>query len=228
MRRSIAGLSSLVLTAGLVVGQASLTAAAPAPTAEPISATGDPGQGRTETAPGGDEDVHPLEAKRRALKQTALTGVLDGTVVPEKRAGGTVARVGKRRRRSDDRPGRSGLGAGRRRRRHRARPVRRAQPRGDRPDPRRAGRVREPAAPGLPGPRHLQRHRRPGPTFDGPLHNEIPKPGPDDNSTVWQPSTTTPPTTGTCTSARARARCRATTRGSPPAATASTARSPVG
>lgn len=184
MRRSIAGLSSLVLTAGLVVGQASLTAAAPAPTVEPIS---DAGRGRTEAAPGGDEHVHPLEAKRRALKQTALTGVLDGTVVPEKRATGTVARVGKRAAgpatglaAKDSVQAADGAGTGRDQYVELSREgtdqilVVLAE----------FGNQRHPDYPdrdtygGTAGPVR----------FDGPLHNETPRPGPDDNSTVWQPS----------------------------------------
>ena len=68
-------------------------------------------------------------------------------------------------------------------------------------------------------------------TFDGPLHNEIPEPDRAvDNSTVWQADYNRRALPGTCTSARATAssRSRPTTRRSPRAATASTARSPTG
>ncbi len=177
MRKSVVGLLSLALASGMVVGQASLTSAATTPPSDPVG-----------TAPsadrpvGSDEVVFPLEAKRRALKQTALTGVLAGTLTPEVRDGRRVAKVG----------------------------TTAAPARGDA--------VRAAAGPGTGRDQYVELDRQgtdeilvvlaefgeqrhpdypdrdtyagtPGPVrFDGPRHNQIPKPDRTvDNSTVWQP-----------------------------------------
>ena len=61
------------------------------------------------------------------------------------------------------------------------------EPREHRPDLRHPRRVRQPAAPGLPGPGH--RPETPGPArFDGPLHNQIPRARPHGRqlARIWQ------------------------------------------
>ena len=84
------------------------------------------------------------------------------------------------------------------------RTVRRAGPGDDRPDLRDPGRVRQRAAPGLPGPGHRPGHPGPG-AVRRPADNEIPEPDRAvDNSTVWQADYNRPALPRTCTSARAR------------------------
>ena len=66
-------------------------------------------------------------------------------------------------------------------------PVRRARAREDGQDLRRPRRVRERAAPELPGSGHGSEHCRGRRAFDGPLHNQIPEPDrTKDNKTIWQ------------------------------------------
>ena len=109
--------------------------------------------------------------------------------------------------------------------------VRRARAREDRQDLRDPGRVRQRAAPELPGPGHRPGHAGPDHASTARCTTQIPEPDRAvDNSTVWQAGLQPRRTTRTCTSATATAssRSRPTTRSSRPAATASTARSPTG
>ncbi len=179
MRKKSAGLLSLVLAAGLgsTLG-APAVSATPAPTTQDTVANA---ADRPDEA-AGHELPNPLEEKRRALREQAITQVLNGdaTVKNARRQPGRqgqphqVAR-GRQRPRQDQRRGPD------------RGPVRRARPREDRPDLRRARRVRQRAAPGYPD---QDTDAQPSPvptTFEGPLHNEIPEPDRSvDNTTVWQ------------------------------------------
>ena len=182
MRKRNAGLVSLALATGLVVGPAALTSSAAPPAADPAAAPSK--QGAADRLAGSDEFIHPLEAKRRALKETALTGVLEGRVQVEQRASGKVAKVGKQSApagqltASSRAAGADGAGTGRDQYVELERQgtdqilVVLAE----------FGNQRHPDYPdrdtydGTAGPVR----------FDGPKHNQIPKPGPDDNTTVWQ------------------------------------------
>ena len=184
MRKSIAGLSCLALATGLVVGQASLAnAAAPIN----VTATAVAPQGQAERLTTSDEfGANPLEAKRRALRETGLSAVLDGRLAAEKRGRSTVVKVGK----DTAKPaavtpanaaaaaatGQASTGAD-----QYVELSREGTDKilvvlaefGDRRHPSYPDKDINPATPGPV-------------TFDGPLHNAIPKPGANDNSTVWQ------------------------------------------
>ena len=179
MRKSIAGLSSLALATGLVMGQTSLSSAAAPSTA------GGPGTAGTGTERAfSDELPNALETKRRALKEAGLTAVLHGEARAERRNGSTVVKVG----RSKSAPDTSGIAVA-----------------GDPSDP---GTGRDQYVElSREGTDQIltvlaefgtQRHPdypdkdvnpdRPGPVvFDGPEHNSIPEPDRSvDNTTVWQ------------------------------------------
>jgi immune inhibitor A len=88
VRKNSAGLLSLAVVAGLgtTLGVSSVSAA-PVPAATLVPQAAEP-------APrGGDELAGPLEDKRRALREEALTELLNGTGKVEKRGASTVMKV---------------------------------------------------------------------------------------------------------------------------------------
>lgn len=174
------GLLSLAVTGGLVAAISPGASAAATPTVAPVAAA------RTaDAAPGSDELSNALETKRRALRETALTGVLKGTAKAQRINGSTVVKVGKQ--------AAAAASAAASSRASLAPPDTGAQDQyvelsregtdrifvvlaefGDKRDPRYPDQDTNPTIP--------------GPTkFDGPLHNNIPAPNRAlDNSTVWQ------------------------------------------
>ncbi|MGK5683584.1 immune inhibitor A domain-containing protein [Actinoplanes sp. URMC 104] len=172
MRTFVAGLLGLGLVSGLGV---TLSPAAVAAPAVAPSVQEEPGAHS-------DELVGPLEQKRRALREKALSDVVSGRAKAETRNGSTVVKVGQAAgggafgRQS---PGRRGG------KDHHDQYVELAREKtdrifvilaefGDERDPRFPDKDTDPAKPGP------QR-------FDGPLHNQIPEPDRTvDNRTVWQ------------------------------------------
>jgi immune inhibitor A len=89
VKRVIPGLVGLTLAASLGLVYASPSSAAPAP---PTSSADQPGKaGKV----GKDELPNPLEQKRRALRETALTSVLNGDATAVDKNGASVVKVGK-------------------------------------------------------------------------------------------------------------------------------------
>ncbi|HZI97201.1 MAG TPA: immune inhibitor A domain-containing protein [Actinomycetales bacterium] len=84
MRRTTAGLISLALVAGGAAAVAAPAASAAPPEGPAVAPQAQPVQ---------DELPNPLEDKRRALRETALTAVLNGEATPEKRGKSTVVAV---------------------------------------------------------------------------------------------------------------------------------------
>ena len=180
MRKKSVGLVSLVLAAGL-----GTTLGVPAVSAAPAhTPTRSPGVAADRSARS-DELANPAEEKKRALREQAITGLLNGTskAKVERRGASTVVKVGKS---ATARPV-NGKG------------VRAAAPRsedqyvelsrektdkifvilaefGDKRDPKYPDQDTDKATPGPT-------------TFNGPLNNAIPAPDrSQDNSTVWQPN----------------------------------------
>ena len=89
MRKKSAGLLSLVVAAGLgtTLG-APAVSATPAPTVKNVGASAD----RPDDV-AGHELPNPMEEKRRALRQEAITELLNGTGTVEKRGASTVMKV---------------------------------------------------------------------------------------------------------------------------------------
>ncbi|HEX5365227.1 MAG TPA: immune inhibitor A domain-containing protein [Acidimicrobiales bacterium] len=179
MRRAIVALAALVTGATLAVADtASAVAAMPPTGAGPVP-------GPAEVAPAPDELPNPLEDKRRQLRESALTQVINGEATPTEVDGSTVVQVGRQ----------AGAGGRWARRRggggHAATPakdqyVELAREATDRVfvllvefgDQRHPDFPDQDTDPGVPGPAR----------FDGPLHNQIPAPDRAvDNSTIWQP-----------------------------------------
>ena len=142
MRRVPAGLGGLALATGVAATVALSAAAAPP----------DGSRGASARHNGHRRVPDAAEQKRRALRKAGLQQVLNGTAKVEQRGASKVVKVGQ-----TAAPGRR-QGEGRDRG-----PVRRARPREDRQDLRGPGRVRQRAAPGLPGPGHRPGHPGPGP-----------------------------------------------------------------
>ncbi|GLY93796.1 immune inhibitor A domain-containing protein [Actinoplanes sp. NBRC 103695] len=173
MRKIVRSLLSLSLASGVGISLSPAAAAAPAPSAPAV--TGEPG-------PADDELISPLEKKRRALREKAVSDVLSGRATPEKRNGSTVVKVGQA-----SGGGAFGGEAGNRRgaSADRDQYVELAREKtdrifvilaefGDERDPRFPDRDTNPSKPGP------QR-------FDGPVRNQIPAPDRSvDNKTVWQ------------------------------------------
>ena len=174
MRRTTAGLVSLALVAG---GAAAI--AAP-------SASAAPPQQRPEAAPVEHDLPNPLEEKRRELRETALTAVLNGEATPEKRGSSTVVEVDELE--SDAKKDKSKKAAagqdekGKDTQTQYVELEREATDKiftiiaefGDRRDPLYPDQDTNPATEGPA-------------TFEGPLHNQIPEPDRSvDNSTNWQ------------------------------------------
>lgn len=143
---------------------------------QPPSAQNEPAEAIIEDLP------HPLEQKRRGLRQEAVTQVVNGEAKPVERGPSTVLRVGRQ-------PDIDAGGDTRRlmdRQRSRSQYVELARETTDRMfvvlaefgDERAPDYPDQDTDPNTPGPVR----------FDGPDHNEIPKPDRSvDNSTIWQP-----------------------------------------
>ncbi len=179
MRKKSAGLLSLVVAAGLgtTLGVPAVSAT-PAPSVKSVSTSAD----KPDDA-AGHELPNPLEDKRRALRQEAITRLLNGTGKVEKRGASTVMKVS-----STKAPKSVGSGG-------QVQQAASSQDQyvelsrektdkifvvlaefGNDRDPRYPDNVD--MDPSTPGPVK----------FDGPLNNEIPEPNrATDNSTVWQP-----------------------------------------
>ncbi|RKT54321.1 immune inhibitor A domain-containing protein [Saccharothrix australiensis] len=158
MRRLLVAAAAIALTTAGITATPAVAAAAPGAAAEPAARQV-------------DELPHPLEDKRRALRQEALAKVLAGEATAERRGASTVVRLGK------DRAGRNGKVD---------QYVELEREKVDKifvvlaefGDERHPEYPDRDTAPGTPGPRR----------FDGPLHNQIPRPDRAvDNTTIWQP-----------------------------------------
>jgi immune inhibitor A len=169
MRKPIAGLTVLGLGLSLVAATVQPAGAAPppgtTPTAQPATASA-------------HELPNPLEAKRRELKQTALTEVLDGQAKPTDIDGSTVVKVGRQ-------PGQK-AGPGKKAKPHKDQYVELAREKTDRVfvllvqfgNQRHPDYPDQDTDPDTPGPAR----------FDGPSFNQIPQPDrTKDNSTIWEP-----------------------------------------
>ncbi|MEJ5946342.1 immune inhibitor A domain-containing protein [Pseudokineococcus basanitobsidens] len=174
MRKLTGGLAALVLGGGLVASTGGAALAAPD--------TGVPPLGQATAAPVVEDLPNPLEDKRRALRETAVTGVLDGELEPQEIGGRTVVKVGEEA--AAAAPGATARG--------RAGSVtpedQYVELERESTDPVfvllvEFGDQRSPDFPDVDSDPN-----KPGPQrFDGPLHNQIPEPDRSvDNSTVWQ------------------------------------------
>lgn len=181
MKRVTSGLVGLTLAASLGLAYASPGTAAPAP---PANAADKP------SAIGKDDLPNPLEDKRRALRESAVTSVINGDATAETKNGTSVVKVGK-----GYSPADAAALANRRASKGQLRALKGKQPKdqyvelaqeradkvfvilaefGDERHPDFPDQDTDPA---VPGPA----------TFDGPLRNKIPEPDrTKDNSTIWQ------------------------------------------
>jgi immune inhibitor A len=178
VRKKSAGLLSLVLAAGLgtTLGAPAVTASA-APVMKSPAVTADHPD---EVA--GHELPNPLEDKRRALRQEALTQVLNGEAKPLQRNGSTVVKVSNVKTPAAV----NAKGAATAPKGNDAQYVELGREKTDRIFVVLAefGNERHPSYPD-----QDTSAATPGPArFNGPLRNEIPQPDrAQDNSTVWQP-----------------------------------------
>jgi immune inhibitor A len=180
VRKKSAGLLGLVVAAslGTTLGMPAVSAT-PAPTVKNVS---QPGVDKPDDA-SGHELPNPLEDKRRALRQEALTRLLDGTGTVEKRGASTVMKVSSTASpRSVNANGRQTASAGKE-----DQYVELSRQKTDKIFVVLAdfGTERHPdfpdkdLEPSIEGPK----------TFDGPQNNQIPAPDRSvDNSTNWQPN----------------------------------------
>lgn len=154
---------------------------------------------------GADELPNPLESKRRELREAGLTAVINGEATPERIAGSTVVKVGEKAgsaqtKSTADKKG-PGIGSSPSAAKDgaKSKASRTAKANGN-------GKVDQYVKLSNEGtdrifvilaefgnkrdPRFPDKDIDPstkGPIkWDGPLHNEIPKPGPNDNTTIWQ------------------------------------------
>ena len=175
MRRLIAGSMAAVLVSGLGLAFTGTAQAVPPPD-QPAATSA---VAATETTQVSDELPNPAEDKRRELREQAITGVINGELQPEEINGSTVVNVGP----SDAAPAANGRSAAPARTKDKYVELEREKTDkifvilaefGDQRHPNYPDQDTNPA---IPGPS----------TFQGPLHNAIPKPDPRlDNSTVWQ------------------------------------------
>ncbi len=179
MRKTTAGLISLVLAAG--GAGASIGAGLPVATAVPNAAP-------PVTVGGGSNDIsddlpNPLEDKREALRQEAVTALLDGKGHVQQRGASTVMKVGEARTApASTRTGREKAAAT-----SEDQYVELSREKTDRifvvlvqfGNQRHPDYPDQDTNPDIPGPK----------VFDGPVRNSIPQPDRSvDNSTVWQPN----------------------------------------
>ena len=179
MRKKSAGLLSLVVAAGLgtTLGVPAVSAT-PAPTVKNVGTVADQPDDAS-----GHEPSNPLEEKRRALRQEAITELLNGTGTVEKRGPSTVMKVGTAKSaKSVDQRGALAAAAT-----TQDQYVELSREKTDKIFVVLAdfGNERRPELP-----RQGHRPAIPGPTtFDGPENNKIPAPDRSvDNSTNWQPN----------------------------------------
>ena len=164
MRKVVVGLLGVSLAAGMGVSLSPAALAAP-PAESPAAASV-----RASPAPV-DDLPNPLEDKRRELREQAVSDVVSGEATPAERS--TAARSSRSARQPAPAAGKAAQGQ----QGTDARPVRRARPREDRPDLRDPGRVRQRAAPELPGQGHRPGHPGPGPVRR-PAAQRDPRAGP--------------------------------------------------
>ena len=176
MRRPVVGLLGLALVCGsIATGGAAASA---------VSTDGAKAPSAVSKAKGQNHDLpNPLEEKRRAEREAALQAVLDGTATPVQRGGSTVVDIGTaalaKPANAYSRNRSAGYSTNKT---HNY--VELARETTDKIFVILAefGNDRDPAYPDVDSDPDT-----PGPTvFDGPLHNQIPKPAKTDNSTVWQ------------------------------------------
>lgn len=179
MKRVTSGLATLGLAASLGLAYASPSTATSAP---PVS-----GSDRVDQKK--DELSSPMEDKRRALREAAITGVLNGDLKTEQKNGSTVVKVGKGTSPADA----ARLANDTANKRLRADTSGKQQNQYVELEQERADKIfvilaefgneRHPDYPDVDTDPDT-----PGPTtFEGPLHNKIPEPDrTKDNSTVWQ------------------------------------------
>lgn len=177
MKRVTSGLVGLALAAAFGTAYVAPSTASAAPPAV--------GGERTSTE---DELPNPLEDKRRALRESAITGVLNGDLKPVEKDGSTVVKVGK-----GTSPADAARAANLEGRKFKARAGAKQQDQYVELSQERADKIfvilaefgneRHPDFPDVDTDPDT-----PGPTtFEGPLHNKIPEPDrTKDNSTVWQ------------------------------------------
>ncbi|WP_370950094.1 immune inhibitor A domain-containing protein [Amycolatopsis sp. cg5] len=159
MRRVLAGAATIVL---LSAGITPAAFAAPAP----------PQQVADQSVAQLDELPNPLEDKRRALRQEALTKVLTGEATAQKRGASTVAKMGKKAKSKTDKTPTDQYVELAREKTDKVFVVL-AEFGNDR-HPQYPDKDQDPATP---GPKR----------FDGPLHNQIPEPNRAvDNTTIWR------------------------------------------
>lgn len=162
MRKSLTGLLAMALISGAAVVSAPAATAAPSVGAPPVDA------GSTDITQATDELPNPLEDKRRALREEAITQVIDGDVQATTQDGSTVVKLAGR-----DRQGREDKYVELGRETTDKIFVILAEF-GDERDPAYPDQDTDPTTPGPA-------------TFEGPLRNAIPEPNRAvDNSTVWQ------------------------------------------
>ncbi len=166
------------------------------------SATAVPAAPRPSVAPSGeavpsDNLPNPLAEKRAALRETAVTGVLDGDLKTQTINGSTVVKVGETVEGEDAVAGKGGPQAAAGVRTGAPKPAKSQKKRSQYVELKREatdrifvilaefGDERDPNYPDQDTDPDTA-----GPTkFDGPLHNEIPEPDPAvDNTTIWQPN----------------------------------------
>jgi immune inhibitor A len=175
MRKAIA----VLLALGTAVAGFGAARAGASPAAPPLGT-----QPTAEPAPVGSHELpNPLEAKRRELREQALTSVIEGDATPQEIDGSTVVKVND----GAEIAAPTSRSAGARRTRDQYVELSREET--DRVFVLLVefGNERDPAypdqdtSPDTPGPVR----------FDGPLHNEIPEPDRTvDNSTIWEPDFT--------------------------------------
>ncbi len=179
MKRVTSGLVGLGLAASLGLAYASPSTATSAP---PVS-----GSDRVDKSQ--DELPNPLEEKRRTLRESAVSGVLNGDLKAVEKNGSTVVKVGKgsspaeaaRKANKKTRKGFKAKSSSKQRDQY----VELSQERADKVFVILVefGNQRHPDFPDVD-----TDPSTPGPTtFEGPLHNKIPEPDRSkDNTTVWQ------------------------------------------
>jgi immune inhibitor A len=164
------------LTVAVVVGLGQVPQSAASPTEDVAGTAGPVGR------PGADELANPLEQKRRALRQEALTDVLGGSAKVEQRGASKVVKVGQE---IAVPTARDSLGQEKVAAKRKDQYVELAREKTDKIFVILAefGNQRHPDYPDSD-----TDSATPGPTtYDGPLHNAIPQPDrKKDNSSVWQ------------------------------------------
>jgi immune inhibitor A len=175
VKRVTSGLLGLALAASLGFAYASPGSAEPAPSVA--------GSDRVEKKQ--DELPNPLEDKRRALRESAITSVLNGDAKPIQRNGSTVVKVGEGSSPADAARAANTKAKGSTSGGETDQYVELSQERADKVfvilaefgNQRHPDFPDEDTDPDTPGPT----------TFEGPLHNAIPEPDrTKDNSTIWQ------------------------------------------